>query len=72
MLGDISRGYAFTKAFLGLAAKELHLCGDASANHLIEEICDIIGDQVHLNQYERLSGPLEFQDPIKSLVDVEK
>ncbi len=72
MLGDISRGYAFTKAFLGLAAKEIHLCGDSSANHLIQEICEIIGDQVIVNEYERLSGPLEFQDPIKSLVDVQR
>ncbi len=71
MMGDVSRGYSFTKAFLGLAAKEIHLCGDASANHLIGEICHSIGDEVQYHEYQRLSGPLEFNYPIESVSKVE-
>ena len=71
MVGDVSRGYSFTKAFLGIAAKEVHLCGDASANHLIDDICRSIGDEVHYHEYQRLSGPLEFNDPIESIAKVE-
>ena len=31
MLADLSRGWAWTRALLGIAAEEVHLCGDPSA-----------------------------------------
>lgn len=57
MVGDDSRGWAWTRALQGLPASELHLCGDASALqlvrfpeyfakaiiecHVIEMLCDV-------------------------------
>ena len=35
MVGDESRGWAWTRALQGLPATELHLCGDASALPLV-------------------------------------
>ena len=31
MLADLSRGWAWTRALLGIAAEEVHVCGDPSA-----------------------------------------
>lgn len=38
MLGDGSRGHAFTRALLGLPAATLHLCGDAAALPLLRQL----------------------------------
>jgi hypothetical protein len=48
MLGCSTRGYSFTRALLGIAADELHLCGDPAAVPLIQEILDITGDEVEV------------------------
>lgn len=48
MLGCNTRGYSFTRALLGIAADELHLCGDPAAVPLIQEILSITGDDVEV------------------------
>ena len=35
MIGDESRGWAWTRALQGVPANEIHLCGDASALPLV-------------------------------------
>ncbi|XP_022854283.1 ATP-dependent RNA helicase SUV3, mitochondrial isoform X3 [Olea europaea var. sylvestris] len=46
MLGCRSRGFSFTRALLGISAEELHLCGDAAAVPLIQEILKVTDDIV--------------------------
>ncbi|TYJ20097.1 hypothetical protein E1A91_A09G237400v1 [Gossypium mustelinum] len=46
MLGCKTRGFSFTRALLGIAADELHLCGDAAAVPLIQELLKVTGDDV--------------------------
>ena len=58
MIGDGSRGWAWTQALLGLKARELHLCGEARTLPLIREIVASIGDKLHVHTYERLT-PLQ-------------
>lgn len=48
MLGCSTRGCSFTRALLGIAADELHLCGDPAAVPLIKEILNITGDEVEV------------------------
>lgn len=48
MLGCNTRGYSFTRALLGIAADELHLCGDPAAVTLIQEILDVTGDEIEV------------------------
>jgi len=48
MIGCTTRGYSFTRALLGIAADELHLCGDPAAVPLIQEILKITGDEVEV------------------------
>ncbi|KDN47955.1 hypothetical protein K437DRAFT_290460, partial [Tilletiaria anomala UBC 951] len=55
MIGDSGRGHAWTSAVLGLPAKELHLCGEASVEPLIRKMAEACGDVVHVHKYERLT-----------------
>jgi ATP-dependent RNA helicase SUPV3L1/SUV3 len=60
MISHKERGWAWTQAFLGLQAKEIHLCGEARTVPLMRELCALVGDKVHVHEYERLT-PLEVQ-----------
>ncbi|KAI8079764.1 P-loop containing nucleoside triphosphate hydrolase protein [Halteromyces radiatus] len=55
MISDPHRGWAWTQALLGLKAKEIHLCGEQSAVPLIKKLCESLGEQVIVNEYERLT-----------------
>jgi ATP-dependent RNA helicase SUPV3L1/SUV3 len=59
MIGDPDRGWAWTQAFLGVRAKEVHLCGEARTVPIIRDICAAIGDKLEVHEYNRLS-PLEM------------
>lgn len=50
MLGCKTRGFSFTRALLGIAADELHLCGDPAAVPLIQEILKVTGDHVEVTE----------------------
>lgn len=59
MIGNPDRGWAWSQAFLGLQAKELHLCGEARTAPLIRELAAAMGDELVLHHYERLT-PLKL------------
>ncbi|SPO36939.1 related to SUV3 - ATP-dependent RNA helicase, mitochondrial [Pseudozyma flocculosa] len=61
MIGDRQRGYAWTDAVIGLPAKEIHLCGEASTVPLIRRIAEACGDEVYVHEYQRLT-PLSIAD----------
>ncbi len=46
MIADDDRGWAWTQAFLGVQAREVHLCGEERTVELIQSICARIGDKV--------------------------
>lgn len=56
MIADPSRGWAWTRAFLGCQAAELHLCGETRTVPLIRELCALTGDNLEIHRYERLNG----------------
>lgn len=58
MIGDVERGWAWTQAFLGVQAREVHLCGEERAVELIQSLCGTTGDECIIHRYERLS-PLQ-------------
>ncbi len=45
LLADRSRGWAFTRALLGLPARTLHVCGDPAALPLLERLCAEAGER---------------------------
>ncbi|KAL3850425.1 hypothetical protein ACJIZ3_012307 [Penstemon smallii] len=53
MMADPSRGYAWTRALLGLKADEIHLCGDPSVLNIVRRICSDTGDELVEQHYER-------------------
>ncbi|KAK5938533.1 RNA helicase [Knufia obscura] len=64
MMGSEDRGWAWTRAFLGANAKEVHLCGEQRVIPLIRELSASMGDTLKIHHYERLN-PLRylFNDP---------
>ncbi|KAF2829392.1 ATP-dependent RNA helicase SUV3 mitochondrial precursor [Ophiobolus disseminans] len=60
MINHTERGWAWTQAFLGLQAREIHLCGEARTVPLMRELCALVGDEVHVHEYDRLT-PLQVE-----------
>ncbi|KAJ5121335.1 Helicase C-terminal [Penicillium bovifimosum] len=56
MIANSSRGWAWTRAFLGAQAAELHVCGETRSVPLIRELCALTGDNLEIHRYERLNG----------------
>jgi ATP-dependent RNA helicase SUPV3L1/SUV3 len=52
---DFQRGWAWTRALLGVQAEEVHLCGEAAAVDLIRELCISTGEEVEVRHYKRLT-----------------
>ncbi|KIY44075.1 hypothetical protein FISHEDRAFT_67765 [Fistulina hepatica ATCC 64428] len=61
MIGDELRGSAWTDAVLGLAVRELHLCGEETAVPLVRKLLEPTGDTLVINRYERLT-PLVVEE----------
>lgn len=61
MINHTERGWAWTQAFLGIQAREVHLCGEARTVPLMRELCGLIGDEVEVHEYQRLT-PLKTAD----------
>lgn len=55
MLADKDRGHAWTRAFLGLRCKEIHICGGMEAESIARKIAAACGDEFQINRYERFS-----------------
>lgn len=55
MLADENRGWAWTLAFIGVRASEVHVCGEERALPLIERLAAGMGDKVIVHRYERLT-----------------
>ncbi|PQQ10077.1 DExH-box ATP-dependent RNA helicase DExH18 mitochondrial [Prunus yedoensis var. nudiflora] len=53
MMADPYRGFAWTRALLGLKADEIHLCGDPSVLDIVRKICSETGDELYEHHYER-------------------
>ncbi|OMO79253.1 hypothetical protein CCACVL1_13804 [Corchorus capsularis] len=53
VMADPYRGFAWTRALLGLKADEIHLCGDPSVLNIVRKICSETGDELHERHYGR-------------------
>ncbi|GME71133.1 unnamed protein product [[Candida] boidinii] len=71
MIGDEFRGSAWTNAVLGARAKEIHLCGEISSVPLIKKLVEMTGDELEINEYERLGKLLIENDPV-NMSDLKK
>lgn len=71
MITDPQRGWAWTRALIGMNAPEIHLCGDSSVLNLVEKILKLTGDELEVVSYERMTKLLVEKNPIR-LTDLEK
>ncbi|KAK2896677.1 hypothetical protein Q8A67_011165 [Cirrhinus molitorella] len=55
MIKDPSRGWAWTRALLGLCAEEIHVCGEAAAVDFVTELMYTTGEEVEVHNYKRLT-----------------
>lgn len=55
MIGDSSRGSAWTNAILGVQAKEVHLCGEETVIEVIRQLTSSLRDTLTIHRYERLT-----------------
>ncbi|WP_418223500.1 helicase-related protein [Clostridium isatidis] len=61
MISDSQRGFAWTRALLGLRCKEIHICGALNAKEIVEKIIKDCNDEYELKEYYR-NIPLEVQE----------
>ncbi len=65
MISDAQRGYAWTRAILGVLAPEVHLCAAPEARHILIRLIESCGDTFDV-EYHRRQVPLI---PMSSTVD---
>ncbi|XP_054766320.2 ATP-dependent RNA helicase SUPV3L1, mitochondrial-like isoform X2 [Lytechinus pictus] len=70
MLRDPSRGWAWTRALLGVNAKEIHLCGEPAAIDLVKELTLSTGDELEIRHYKRLTSLQILDQPLGNLENV--
>ncbi|XP_023245012.1 ATP-dependent RNA helicase SUV3 homolog, mitochondrial [Copidosoma floridanum] len=69
---DFQRGWAWTRALLGVPANEVHLCGEAAAIDLVKSLCLTTGESVEVRKYNRLTE-LEVQNTaLRSLNHIQR
>lgn len=61
MMRDYSRGWAWTRALLGINAEEVHVCGELGAVDLIKSILTTTNEKCEVFQYNRLTE-LQIED----------
>ncbi|GJQ10189.1 hypothetical protein GpartN1_g1980.t1 [Galdieria partita] len=67
LLGDNERAWAWTRAILGLAVEELHLCGDPSSENIVRKLINRTQDSLSVQYYERLSSLTVEENRLTSL-----
>jgi ATP-dependent RNA helicase SUPV3L1/SUV3 len=71
MMADPDRGSSWTRALLGIAAKEVHVCGDLSTRDIVQELAGICDDEFQSQTYTRLSKLL-VTNPISGIHRLER
>ena len=67
MIADPQRGYAWTRAILGVLAPEVHLCAAPEARDLLVRLIESCGDSVEVEVHERttplvcMNHPIDYQ-----------
>ncbi|XP_063706051.1 ATP-dependent RNA helicase SUV3 homolog, mitochondrial [Culicoides brevitarsis] len=68
---DPGRGWAWTRAFLGLIADEIHVCGEPGTAQLLQRLCDITGETLEIRHYKRLTSLTIEKTALGSLNNVQ-
>ncbi|KAG7201036.1 hypothetical protein KM043_003387 [Ampulex compressa] len=69
LMRDTGRGWAWTRALLGIPAEEIHICGEFAAVDLVTALCSTAGENVEVRKYQRLTN---LQVENKALCDLSR
>ena len=64
MIADRQRGYAWTRAILGVLAPEVHLCAAPEARQLLLRLIDSCGDSAEVEVHERTTPLICMAHPM--------
>ena len=71
LVADTDRGHSWTKAILGLCAKEIHICMSPAAEPAMIHLIELCGDDYEIERYERKTAllcedkPFAFPEDVK-------
>ncbi|SHI10034.1 ATP-dependent RNA helicase SUPV3L1/SUV3 [Sporobacter termitidis DSM 10068] len=71
MIGNSQRGFAWTRALLGLRCREIHVCGALNAKRLLVRLLEDCGDEYQIIEYKR-DTPLEVSDTPFELREIQQ
>jgi len=71
MIGNLQRGFAWTRALLGLKCREIHVCGAFNAKDLVTKMLEDCRDEYEIIEYRR-DTPLQVCSAPFLLKDIEK
>ncbi|MBR5509360.1 MAG: ATP-dependent helicase, partial [Lachnospiraceae bacterium] len=72
MVSDPDRGHSWTKAILGIHAKEIHICMSPAAEQAVIHLIELCGDTYEIQRYERKTKlicenqPFLFPDDVQA------
>jgi ATP-dependent RNA helicase SUPV3L1/SUV3 len=69
MINDKERGFAWTRALLGLRCREIHVCGGLEATDVVQRLVEACGDEFELKKYDRFSELQIESDSLASIPD---
>lgn len=70
MVADTDRGHSWTKAILGLRAKEIHICMSPGAELAMIHLIELCGDDYEIERYERKTALVCEEEPFAFPEDV--
>ena len=70
MIADPERGYAWTRALMGVPAREIHLCGDDSVLDLIQKLSKRLGEPLEVRKYARHKPLVVEKAPLKDFKSI--
>lgn len=72
MIADEDRGHSWTRAILGLKAKEIHVCMSPAAQDVVTHLISLCGDSSEINHYERMTKLLCEEEAFRFPEDVQE
>lgn len=72
MIADAWRGYAWSRAILGIRAKEIHVCCAGEAVPLLQKLIEDCGDEVHVIPHHRHTPLLMEENSFSFPQDVQR
>ena len=64
MISDPQRGYAWTRAILGVLAPEVHLCAAPEARSILVRLIESCGDEYEIIEHKRKTPLIPMKNPI--------